>query len=114
MPFLLPILTTVFSALGTAAPAIGAATGLAGLGESIYGATQTPQVQTPPDISSLVNTPATPPATPPNAATVNPSQLLQSSRTTGADLQARGGGGLSNTFYDLITAGQVPYVGSPA
>lgn len=90
MPPVLAALPVIFGALSTAAPVIGAVTGAVGLGETIANAASgPPQVSQPPNLQQL----------PPR---ISPSTIQAGGDTTAADLQARGGGGLSPLFTQLI------------
>jgi hypothetical protein len=100
VPAVIPLLGTIFSIVG----------GGVGAGEAIASAVSgPPKVSTPP----TVPTAATP--------TVSPSAVSQANSTSAADIQARGGGGLSPLFTQLIeegiggggtAGGGVPYTGA--
>lgn len=113
MPQIIPVLATVFSAIGSAAPVIAGVSGAVGLGESIANMTSGP-----PKVSQPPTLPTAPTALPP---AISPSAVSQANSTSAADIQARGGGGLSPLFTQLIeqgiggggsAGGGVPYTGA--
>jgi hypothetical protein len=87
MPAVIPLLGTIFSIVG----------GGVGAGEAIANA-----VSGPPSVSQPPNVPTN---APPKIA---PSTVSAANSSTAADIQARGGGGLSPLFTQLIEGQPIP------
>jgi hypothetical protein len=117
MPQLIPILGTIFSAIGSAAPVLGGLASAATLGEGIASAVSgPPKMSYTPPVSTQSQQPqvSTPPQIPTTGLppTISPSTVQLSNATTAANDQARGGGGLSPLFTQLLEGtqtGVVPY-----